>query len=460
MSSTRTDPPGFAGLIGLAQVDITPPVGIRNKNWGPAESEVASGVHRPFVATALALQRPDADPLVLIGVDGTWWRRTDDELRTRRAVLEAVQLPASNVVISLSHTHAGCVFTSSAGELPGGTAALDYLARLGPALAEVARQAIANLAPGTIDWLTGHCGLAGNREAIIDEIPYVAWNPELPADDTVVVGRIAAADSRTIGTLVNYACHPTTLAWQNEALSPDYVGTMRELVEQATGAPVLFIQGASGDLAPREQYTGDVTVADRHGRSLGHAVLAVLETAPPPGQAWQLTELVESGAPLGVWQPKGAHHSDSLSASRHEVGVQLAPVLTEEELIERWGADIDPRSLRERLSRLRDLRDGYLEPGMTSVSHPFWLWQLGDALLVAQPGEAYASFQQELRAAFPDRPIVVGNLCNGPGFAYLPDDAAYQRGAYQAWQTPFAAGSLATLTKAVVAAIRTAGPTG
>ena len=76
-----------------------------------------------------------------------------------------------------------------------------------------------------------------------------------------------------LGTLVNYACHPTTLAWENTLISPDYVGAMREVVEQHTGAPCLFLQGASGDLGPREGFVGDTAVADRNGRQLGFAAL-------------------------------------------------------------------------------------------------------------------------------------------------------------------------------------------
>src|SRR5581483_9438600 len=104
------------------------------------------------------------------------------------------------------------------------------------------------------------------------------FNPGGPVDDTVLVGRITGDDGRMIGTVVNYACDPTTLAWENTLISPDYVGAMREVVEQATGAPCQFLQGASGDIGPREGFVGDVAVADRNGRQLGYAALVALET--------------------------------------------------------------------------------------------------------------------------------------------------------------------------------------
>ena len=61
----------------------------------------------------------------------------------------------------------------------------------------------------------------------------------------------------------------------------------------------MFLQGASGDLGPREGYVADTAVADRNGRQLGFAALAVLEALPPPGTRLQYEGSVESGALLG-----------------------------------------------------------------------------------------------------------------------------------------------------------------
>ena len=110
----------------------------------------------------------------------------------------------------------------------------------------------------------------------------------------------------TLGTVVNYACHPTTLAWENTLISPDYVGAMREVVERDTGAPCLFLQGASGDLGPRDGYVGDTAVADRNGRQLGFAALSALEALPPPGTCFEYAGPVVSGAILGTWKHSAA----------------------------------------------------------------------------------------------------------------------------------------------------------
>src|SRR4029077_11256240 len=128
--------------------------------------------------------------------------------------------------------------------------------------------------------------------------------------------RVTDDAGATFATIVNYACHPTTLAWDNTALSPDYVGAMRETVEGHTGAPCLFLQGASGELGPREGFVGDTAVADRNGRELGYAALSTLTAFPRAGTKFCYTGPVVSGATLGAWahQPLPPGELDSKAA--------------------------------------------------------------------------------------------------------------------------------------------------
>jgi hypothetical protein len=438
--------PRTRARIGVARRDITPPTGIRAKNWGPADWERSEGAHRPFELTALAVIAADDRPRVLLAVDGTWWRRVADEQGVRGAILSGLGLDPDQLMLSLSHTHAGAVLCAADAHLPGGELIPGYLEALAAAGISAGREALDGAVPGLIEWTSGRCTLAADRELDVDGRALVGYNPAGEADDTVTIGRLSV-DGAVRATLVNYACHPTTLAWQNREVSPDYVGAMREIVEAATDAPCLFVQGASGELAPREQYTGEVAVADRHGRSLGHAVLAALDSLPAPGEELTLERVVESGAPLAIWAGRPVSGGEGAAASQTAVELPLRDLPTLDELAEEW-KDIDPRSREERLGRARNLRDGYID-GPT-VQHPVWAWRLGDAVIVGHPGEAYSRLQTTLRARFPETPIVVMNLTNGPGFVYLPTRDAYDRGAYQAWQTPLAPGALDLLEEHIV----------
>lgn len=436
---SRLRVPHLTAQVGIARRDITPLTGIRARNWGNADWNASEGTHRELTLTALAVGADDASVQLLVAVDGTWWRRVDDEWGVRGRVLESLGLANEQLQISLSHTHAGPVLCSTDAALPGGEFIGAYLGAITDAAIDAGREALANSRAGRIEWAVGRCSLASNRELDLDGRALVGFNPDGVADDTVMVGRVTSQDGEVLGTIVNYACHATTLAWDNHLISPDYVGAMRALVEAETGAPCLFLQGASGDLAPREQYSGDVEVADRHGRSLGHAVLSALESLPLPGTELELLGGFESGAALAIWREapfaNGVHAHAVVGSVELEVDVPSI-----EELTQRWAADLDENNLDERLNRARNLRDNYIT-GPT-VQHPVWAWRWGDAIIVGQPGEAYSRFQLTLRERFPDHRIIVMNLTNGPGFVYFPTQEAYDRGAYQAWQTPLVAGSL------------------
>src|SRR5262249_59528536 len=69
----------------------------------------------------------------------------------------------------------------------------------------------------------------------------------------------------------------------NRLITPDYPGVVRQVVERATGATCLFLQGAAGNVHAIVDFVGDVAVYHRLGAILGHeaARLALrLETVP------------------------------------------------------------------------------------------------------------------------------------------------------------------------------------
>ncbi|MCS6847127.1 MAG: neutral/alkaline non-lysosomal ceramidase N-terminal domain-containing protein [Anaerolineae bacterium] len=446
---------GFAGHIGVARRDITPPIGIYNRNWGAATDEVATGIHRPLTLTALALKREasDAQPLVLLSLDLGWWRTREDEWEVRSAILDALGVDERRVLLHLTHTHAGPSICREDADRPGGHLVGSYLDHVKAMCIEAAREAVQRAAPALLDWAYGKCALARNRDLTDPDADRIVcgFNPDTPADDTLLVGRATDAGGRVIATLVNYAMHPVTLAWQNALISPDFVGAMREVVEAHTrGAPCLFLQGASGELAPMEEYTGDVAVADKHGRALGFAALAVLEGMLPAGKQLRYAGVVESGAPLATWTHADATPSNSLDARMLAIEIPLKPGLSSLAEIEAQLATAHEPFMVERLRRRHRLRRAVGDGDSTTVS--IWLWCMGDALLVANPNEAYSHLQIELRRRFPNRTIAVLNITNG-GYAYLPPREMYARDQYQVWQTPYAAGCLERTIAACVSAV-------
>lgn len=445
---------GFAGHIGTARRDITPPIGIYNRNWGAAENDVALGIHRPLTVTAIAIkQNENAPPLALLSLDLGWWRTREDEWECRSAVIKALNVDETRVLIHLTHTHSGPSICREDRDRPGGHLIDTYLDHVFAMCAEAAQEADKNAAPATLQWAIGKCTVARNRDLPDPELPRIVcgFNPELPVDDTLLIGRACDAAGSPIATLVNYALHPVTLAWQNTLISPDFVGAMREVIEANTSnAPCLFLQGASGELAPAQVYTGDVQVADKHGRALGHAALGVLEGMLPAGKQLAYAGAVESGAPLATWATQDAPLSAQLDAIIVEQQLALKDNLQTLAEIEAGLQTATDTFMIERLRRRRRLRR-IVGDDRTTTQH-IWLWRLGSAIMVANANESYSALQVELRRRFPRKAIAVLNITNG-GWAYLPERGMYDRDQYQVWQTPYERGCLEQTIEACADAI-------
>jgi hypothetical protein len=437
----------FVGLIGVSREDITPPVGIYAGNWGAAKFDATEGIHRPLTITCHIFQSiKNEGPLVLISADLGWWKNFEDEKFLREGILEALSLESWQLMICLSHTHAGPSICRNDSFKPGGEFIEPYLRHIQKCAIKAIENALLTKVKATLTWHYGKCSLATNRdlpEKHKDRY-VVGFNPNQQADDTLLVGRVTDEQNQLISTIVNYACHPTTLAWDNKLISPDYIGAMRETVELKTNVPCAFLQGASGELAPPQQYVGDCLLADTYGRQLGYAVLATLEAMLPAKMQLSFSSVIESGAPLAIWEQSVFEPSTAFSYTMVEVELPLKelPVLAD---IEQQWKECTDRVLKERLWRKYGVRKAVGDGETAKI--PIWIWCLGDSFLIGQPNEAYSEFQTELRKSLRHHAVGVMNVANGH-IGYLPGHHLYEHDIYSVWQTPFAKGSLELLIKA------------
>lgn len=467
----------FAVAVG----DITPPEGIYHRMWGAATHDRATGIHRPLRATAMVFQARGDSPSpqtrqVVIALDHCLLGTPEMEQLVSH-VSQATGVERDSLLVTFSHTHAAGLMSLDRVDLPGGDLIPAYLDQIARRAAELTAQALGNLEDATIVYGQGRCSLAAHRDLWDEKDRRIVcgFNPQAPADDTVLVARATRdSDGQSLAVVVNYACHPTTLAWDNTLVSPDFPGAMRETVEAATGAPCVFLQGASGDLGPREGFVGDAAVADRNGRQLAYAALAVLEALPSPGTRFDYQGAVESGATIGVWRHVPLDLGEREAAAgwrvrRWNVALPYRQDLPTKDTVARergiWeskeqdaqargdeGAARDARAMVERRTRmLRRLET--LPPG-PAYPFPIVLWRIGDAWWLTVSGEPYNLLQIELRRRFPKTPILVTTLAGGWGPSYLPPRELYGKGIYQESVAALAPGCLESLIEEIAAAVQ------
>jgi len=449
--------------------------------WGAATHDRAQGVDRPLRATLAMFAPLSSDEVkpdqrqILISLDHCVLGAVEHRQLVER-IARASRQPEACFLVVFTHTHAAGLMGLERIEFPGGDLIPPYLESLAATCARLTLECEERLEEAEVVYGTGRCDLAANRDFYDGErgVWVCGFNPGVPSDDRVVVARITSSRGAPMATMVNYACHPTTLAWANTLVSPDYVGSLRELVEQQSGAPCLFLQGASGDLGPREGFVGDSAVADRNGRILGWAALSALEGLPVPGTTFVYSGPVVSGATLGAWEHRELAGKELAALAlwrverwseplayrpgnprREDLEADLVRLASEERQAAEGGhAELarDSRAMAERkrrlLHRLAQLPSGPCYPLQVV------LWRMGASYWVGVQGESYSVLQRELRARFPERCIVVASLAADWGASYLPPAELYGQGLYQESIAVVAPGSLEQLIESVARRIQ------
>ena len=198
----------------------------------------------------------------------------------RQAVADLCGIPFAHVRLSYTHTHSGPMLGPSwmteGEELIG-----PYVASLAGRIAGAAWDAKRRLRPARVAAGSGSSDIVVNRRLKLPTGRVVAGrNWDGFADREVKVVRIDDVDERPLAVIVHYGCHPTIMGQPNRLITPDYPGVVRQVVESATGATCLFLQGAAGNVHAIVDYVGDVAVYRRLGRDPG-ARGGAARPAPP-----------------------------------------------------------------------------------------------------------------------------------------------------------------------------------
>ncbi|MCC6859564.1 MAG: hypothetical protein IT158_13425, partial [Bryobacterales bacterium] len=243
--------------VGWASVDITPdrPVALA----GQMHTRISKSVHDPLMATALALQTPTGQA-VMISVDFAGRSGILEPVRER----VKVRLPGfdtSNLLLHGTHTHTAPETQEGTYVLPaqGVMPIAEYREFLIARLAEVAVRAWENRKPGGVSWGLGFAEVARNRRAAYMDGKTTMYGKTDREDFSHIEGyEDHAVDllyfwngNRLTGVAINISC-PSQEVEGEYYVSADFWGDVRTELRKRHG-PDLFIYpmtGASGDQSP------------------------------------------------------------------------------------------------------------------------------------------------------------------------------------------------------------------
>ncbi len=258
----RADSSASSLKVGTAKRDITPKEPVPMWGYGARHDALSTGVLDPLYAAALVIQA-DTNKLAIVGLD-LGRSPSEKSLQNIRQRIKA-DTGIEYSFIAGSHTHHGPVLelTDEEGKGKGKfDAAIRYYRQLEEAIATAIAEANSKLVPAKM--ATGSVKLDGfnrNRHTKIE--------PK-PVDRELAVMRLDDLSGKPIAVLANFAAHPTMVPASAMKFSADYVGAMKAAVEKATGATVIFMQGASGDMSAN---AGPNKGYEAFGEALGSEVV-------------------------------------------------------------------------------------------------------------------------------------------------------------------------------------------
>ena len=226
--------------LGYAQADITP--------IGPMElvgfyrpDNVSKGVESPLLAQVTVWE--DVERCCLITVDSLGFMKDMTDL-LRKRVCKVLGVSKDKVMVCFSHTHAA----------PNADSEKQYFEMICEKISAAAGRAMADLKPVRVGYGNTEVDIGLNRRPGGTKVDKRA-------------GFLLARDEKTQKNrllLVRLTAHGNVLKSDNYRISPDYFGTVREVLQEQYDCPVMVIQGSAGNIAPK-YFDSETTPVDASG---------------------------------------------------------------------------------------------------------------------------------------------------------------------------------------------------
>jgi len=396
---------------GFHVADITPSVGASIP--GGFAPRPAEGVHDPLRVRAAAILGDDC-ALAIVGVDAVSLN-TEDNLRARELAARLSPISADHIIIAASHTHSG----GPANDVLGSASDQHYVEHICRQVAGAVAEAARTAAPAELGWASGGAdGLAWNRRWVLaDGTHETHADPARedvveragPSDPEVLLLAARDLDGRLLGLVGNFTCHCTLMG--GPEFSADYPGAWSDLMERATGAPLVFLNGAMGDITQvnREfdQPQRGPRAVERFARALGGESLKLL--ADMRFEADPMLTVASEALRIPMREPA----PEQLATDMRTVAATTDDDYSRDVVFAR-----ERVMLAEYIDRVGEDRCEVI------------CARVGDLAIVSGPGQMFCVFGLDCKRRSPFAHTMFASLANGNG-GYVPTPEAIEKGGYE-----------------------------
>ena len=371
-------------------------------------------VHRPLTSRCLVLKQEDTiaclvvndlmdvDPAIIIAI--------------AEQIAQEAGISSDNILITSIHTH-------SAPDMEYGRLEANdrYIAYASRRIADNAINTIKNHSGfryAKIKTGKALCDINMARRDVKPEgggLAYRVGDPDGLRDEEVGILQLSDEDGNRKVTLFNYSCHPVTLGYESLFVSTDYPGKAREIVEKSMGGMAIFVNGAAGDLNPREAHFADPATTDRVGEQLGKAVAGSL--------LYENMEEVHLKTTAGLITVPFRDQNitrEHIAAEVKRKADDITEFFIWKDMLKRWE------------TRVYDM----IDRGEVKNSFGFMVnaWKLGNTVFFFTQGELFVKYQIELKKIFSGYNLICVAYVHGIG-AYIPTADVFKKKGYEADQS-------------------------
>ena len=416
--------------VGIARAEITPPIGI--PMIGFAGRGPSNRVHQPLYATALVVDCPVVPGLnpgtttksqhnqqaVLIYAD-LLGLKAETVKEFRQAIEYTTGIQQDRVTLACTHNHYG----PDVDRTEKSALVTAYREHLKFQFAGIVQEASQNLVPIHrlgVGWGSSDIGI-NRREKRPDGNIVLGQNPDGPVDGQVGVVRLENTEGAPIACLVNFACHPVSQSGRMQALSADFPGSMRQVVEDLTGVPCLFLQGACGNINPIRM-ENDYEPARSLGTRLGCEVVKVWETIETQEITHPLLKVVSKTVSLPRYMYGTLPEAEQLAEDLHtQIDRMKAEGRSSGSL---WWGEL-------RLKRVNEAIESWKTgEALPEIQAELQAWRLAHLALVTAPAEIFTENGELVKRNSPFEDTFFVGYTNG-SIGYVPTREAYPEGGYE-----------------------------
>lgn len=410
---------------GLAEVDITPPVGWRLSGY--FAERVSTGTHDPLKAKAIVLAQADTRAAIvacdLIGVPAEVTRRA------RQLIADKIGIPRENVAVVGTHTHTGPLYfgamrqhlhdvaVAKHGRDPCET--IDFPSVLAERIADAVVRAEKASVPArlTAGVAPQEPPLSFNRRFHMKDgtvrfnpPPEPAENilrPAGPVDPDVSWLMLAAADTgRPLGSLTSFALHLDTTG--GVQFSADYPYYLESALRSRLGPEFIsvFGTGTCGDVNHVERLKA---AERRNAEAIGRALARTLESMQPRLKTIDASLAVKTATVVAPLQHYSPEQIRKAAEDMHKIGKRVLPFLDE----------VEAYKITDLQSRGDHLP---LEVQVMRIG--------ADTAIVFLPGEIFVEIGLAIKRNSPFKHTFVIELANDNP-AYIPTAKAFGEGSYE-----------------------------